>query len=164
MRSRERDPELEEDEPLRHQEPESTPELARTPDVRGMLALQRSAGNHAVARMIGQSRGRQIQRVMCGAISVTASGGLPTWDWGGETFHFNMKTIGAFHITNEQTREHYYFQVNDSTDQITGMFPNKQQLKELGKVERKETRKKFEELNSGHQLWFQTHYRTILHA
>jgi hypothetical protein len=75
-----------------------------------------------------------------------------------------MKNPGAYHITEETGRVHYYFKVDDFSGHIEGMSPAGQQLKELGTKERKETRKRFEDLEAAHQVWFQTHYRTILHA
>jgi hypothetical protein len=171
MRSRAREHALEEE--VQARKPALEPDVRLTgaaararggPDVRDVLGLQRGAGNQAVARMLSQTRQRQLQRVLCGTIDVLSEGGLPTWEWGGEKFHFNMKNTGAFHITNEYTREHYYFKVDDFSGHIEGMTPVKQQKKELKKRERKETRKRFEELDPAHQMWFRTHYRTILHA
>src|SRR6202012_2814077 len=88
--------------------------LARTPaptaePARDVLRLQRFAGNQAVARVLTQARSHQIQRIPIAGVNVTKSGALPRGTHGGKNWHFNLSIPGAFHITNEMTREHYYF-------------------------------------------------------
>lgn len=49
------------------------------------------------------------QRVLIAGIDVSPSGGMPTWDQNGLTYHINL-TSDTYHITKEdKPRTHYYF-------------------------------------------------------
>jgi hypothetical protein len=50
-----------------------------------------------------------IQRVMIDRVEVEPSGGMPTWDQGGHTYHLNL-TTETKHVTREgNPKIHYFF-------------------------------------------------------
>lgn len=134
---------------------------------RDVLRLQRSAGNQTVARMLAQTHRRLIQRDDVGGVDVNKGGGMPSWEWGGKTYHLNTRTDPP-HITEEgrdeskagkkgrigATKTHYFFRpVLNGTWQMkdaigSGGYPG--------------SKKKFSALPPGLQSWFETNYAALL--
>ncbi|MCB1353106.1 MAG: hypothetical protein KDK03_10255 [Rhodobacteraceae bacterium] len=148
-------------------------EAAEGPSVQGVQALQRMADDRALQRASLEEeeplQGRfeaqpaVLQRVRVGQIEVSPSGGMPTWEQGGQTYHLNL-TTATFHVTREGNPKIHYF-YEGYGEGITDKQPTQG---ERGSKKKDRDRKKvktstvFSALPQNVQDFIRTHYAELL--
>ncbi|PYG02170.1 hypothetical protein SAMN05216184_101640 [Georgenia satyanarayanai] len=100
--------------------------------MRGVLDLQRAAGNRAATVV--------VQRVLIAGVNVWVDGGYVHWSMNGNRYHFNFSTATP-HVTLDGERIHYFF-TRDGLE-FKDARPEKS---EQGGAHKKHTKKKFSEL------------------
>lgn len=158
-------------------------EAAEGPSVQGVQALQRMADDRALQRasleeedpaqrvaeedelLQGKFEPQPavLQRVKVGQIEVSPSGGMPTWEQGGQTYHLNLTTATS-HVTREGNPKIHYF-YEGYGESITDKQPTQA---ERGSKKKDKDRKKvktstvFSALPQSVQDFIRTHYAELL--